>query len=533
MAGQAQLLREYFVKLGFKSDLVDWRKFENNLGNTGKQIFHFSKGAIGAIVAVETAAAAFAYKMRAFSFKAELANTSIKNLNAMGFAAKQVGVDVGTMQDALHSLAQGIRLDPGKVALLEALGVPVKGRDVSDVAIDLVKALKQMPEMIGAQYAQMFGMDPDTFHMLATHTDEFSKAMEHNKSIMEEYGVDAEQAAKVAKEYAGALDDMEERLKALVVIAGTKALPVFKELNSLFIEQTKNLAQAMEGSVEAMNKAYANTGPVQWLLNKVGISKSISDWATQVGKDMGVGVSGQVGGGKIGVQNFGPNTGLPPVRSPEAARAVGLKPGRRATATSFDAGKAPAGGTEASRRWFMMDSLESDFGLPKGMLKKLIQTESGGNDRAVSPAGAQGPAQLMPSTAQQLGVTNAFDFNQAVPAAAKYLGGLMKKYNNDPALVLMAYNWGEGNVDSFVKTGHGIQSSRNPTGAIPAETQAYVQKITGAPIGQQRAGGNATYNVQFNTTVNGAGDPRAVGKMVTDGQSNMAKNLLRDTRGVE
>jgi cell wall-associated NlpC family hydrolase len=107
---------------------------------------------------------------------------------------------------------------------------------------------------------------------------------------------------------------------------------------------------------------------------------------------------------------------------------------------------------------------EARYQLPQGMLAAVAQTESGGNAQAVSPAGAQGLMQLMPSTAAGLHV-NPWDPAQAVQGAAEILGGYLRKYGST-GLALAAYNAGPGAVDQY--------------GGIPpyAETQNYVRKIT-------------------------------------------------------
>ena len=108
---------------------------------------------------------------------------------------------------------------------------------------------------------------------------------------------------------------------------------------------------------------------------------------------------------------------------------------------------------------------EAQYHLPAGMLAAVAQQESGGNARAVSPAGAQGLMQLMPSTAAGMGV-NAFDPTQAIDAAAKILSGSLAKYNGSVPLALAAYNAGPGAVAQY--------------GGIPpySETQNYVRSIT-------------------------------------------------------
>lgn len=98
-------------------------------------------------------------------------------------------------------------------------------------------------------------------------------------------------------------------------------------------------------------------------------------------------------------------------------------------------------------------------------IDSVIRAESGFNNRAVSKKGAQGLMQLMPQTASQLGVSNAFDPNANVDGGAKYLRELLEKYNYDVPKALAAYNAGSKRVDRY-------------QGVPPYyETQTYVAKI--------------------------------------------------------
>ena len=121
----------------------------------------------------------------------------------------------------------------------------------------------------------------------------------------------------------------------------------------------------------------------------------------------------------------------------------------------------------------------------RNVLKAQVAAESNFNPNAKSSVGAFGLTQFMPSTAKAYGV-KAGNSKEAVDSQlngqAKYMQYLMKKYHGQPntlELSLMAYNWGEGNVDSYVKSGHGIKTKGNPTGTVPKETRDYVTKIMG------------------------------------------------------
>ncbi|MGO5000029.1 lytic transglycosylase domain-containing protein [Oceanisphaera sp. W20_SRM_FM3] len=105
--------------------------------------------------------------------------------------------------------------------------------------------------------------------------------------------------------------------------------------------------------------------------------------------------------------------------------------------------------------------------LPENLLHGIIRAESNYNPSALSPKGAIGLMQLMPGTALELGVADAWDPLSNIRGGARYVKRLMKMFDNDLSLVLAAYNAGPG----AVKT----RGNRIPP--FP-ETQNYVAKVT-------------------------------------------------------
>jgi hypothetical protein len=99
------------------------------------------------------------------------------------------------------------------------------------------------------------------------------------------------------------------------------------------------------------------------------------------------------------------------------------------------------------------------------LLRAVIRKESAFYPCAVSPKGALGLMQLMPATAEMLGVTDPFDPKQNVDAGAKFLKQLIEKYAGDLPLALSAYNAGPARVD----TARGVPDI--------AETKNYVADI--------------------------------------------------------
>jgi len=113
----------------------------------------------------------------------------------------------------------------------------------------------------------------------------------------------------------------------------------------------------------------------------------------------------------------------------------------------------------------VVDSASAAYHLDPDLVNSVIHAESGFNSHAVSPKGARGLMQLMPGTANQLGVNDAFDPQANVTGGSRYLRELLERYNFDLVKALAAYNAGPQRVEQY----RGVPPFR--------ETRAYVARI--------------------------------------------------------
>ncbi|HHB9369284.1 TPA: transglycosylase SLT domain-containing protein [Enterobacter roggenkampii] len=160
----------------------------------------------------------------------------------------------------------------------------------------------------------------------------------------------------------------------------------------------------------------------------------------------------------------------------------------------------------------MFNKLESLYQLPAGLLKSVAITESGGNQFAMSGAGAKGLFQFMDGTARDMGLrgNDVFDPEKSAQAAAKYLSQLLRQNGGDLSKALASYNWGIGNVQRY------------GMGLMPQETRNYIPKVmsnmpTSAPVIQQ----------ETNINIHGVSDPREAARLSAERQGSVNSVLTQ------
>jgi len=105
------------------------------------------------------------------------------------------------------------------------------------------------------------------------------------------------------------------------------------------------------------------------------------------------------------------------------------------------------------------------------LVRAVVQVESAFNPRAISRVGAMGLMQLMPATARQFGVLNAFDPIENIRGGVAYLRQLLDRYSNNEELALAAYNAGPGAVDKHNQTVPPYRETKNYVKQISQITQ--------------------------------------------------------------
>ena len=168
--------------------------------------------------------------------------------------------------------------------------------------------------------------------------------------------------------------------------------------------------------------------------------------------------------------------GLPPVTGPTAlpegspvpAPPASLGPLPPLPVAPGAANVAPLPQTASAEMDGIIQKYAAQNGLAPALVRAVIKTESDGNPRCVSRAGAMGLMQLMPANVKEAGIADPFDPEQNIAAGTRQLADLMKQYGGNLDLALAGYNAGPGNVHKY--------------GGVPpfTETQNYIKRVRAA-----------------------------------------------------
>ena len=492
-ADSTNILREYLVALGFKVDAASEKKADASLTKMDVRVTKLAKGLLGVAVAAKVMATAFAYEMEKLYYAGRKADTTVGNLKALDYGFRQVGGSGGVMQKALQGMAMAIRQNPGLVGVLTQLGVKHQGRDQADVMRDLVEQLNKMPFFVGSQFAEMFGIDPDTLLTLQTYQKEMDAAIAKRKQWAKDLGVDEEKAAAAGRQYASSLREIWERVGLLSDALSIQLLPAMQSFANFTIDILNNMTKLV-----TTFKSWEDFAERFW----EGITGKQKGGGVQLSEDS------QIRLGRAGDPYEAPSW-WQRMKDSWGSMRGGSKPAAASPAPVAAATPGVDSSTLSTleKKQAYLAALEAKYGLPAGILDRVWNKESKRGDPRFmkSSAGAEGHFQFMPAAQKDYGLDDPYDFEKSANAAARYYKNMHRKYGGDSALAAAAYNWGPGNVDKY----------RLGKATMPAETTDYVKSVAGVEI---------TNHI----SVQGVSDPKAAADFVTDGQARVNADLVRN-----
>ncbi|WP_261456221.1 transglycosylase SLT domain-containing protein [Serratia marcescens] len=337
----------------------------------------------------------------------------------------------------------------------------------------------------------------DLANWMAQHPDEIKAAVQGVFDVLSNI-------VGVAGEAANAVGGWQNAILLLVSASvGGKLLSLFKGLSGALMGPAGLIAALValeEFVIKPLEEKYPalKNNPVADALNNLPFSDKVEGWGKSahdwVKDTFGINLPRGDGYG----QDQAPTQFAQSVRRPQPTKAG-----------------------EEMLAWLQpkLSKLEETFGLPAGLLRSMVITESGGDTQAVSKAGAKGPFQFMPGTAKDFGLVgdDVFDPEKSAHAAARYMSQLLKMFDGDLGKALAAYNWGQGNVE------------RKGLGAAPQETREYVPKVL-SNLPQPGAGMAAQARQPVGGSQSTITETTHIGTLQVNSPADSTKGIIDDAR---
>jgi hypothetical protein len=297
MAGD--LLKEYLIALGFNIKDEQYRRFLAGIGRSTKEVAGLGETAIATSAAIGYMVEKAARQYEDLYYVSQRTGRSVAVLKAYEFASRQVGVSAEAARGSTEAFYATLRTNPGMQGLLSNLGVNAAGGP-ADLVGQLKKKFGESGYFVANRFAQMFGIDEQSFRMYWLNTERLAAAQADSLKRQREAGVSAQQNSAEFREYANAINKLEDNFNILTtriaqdwLPTASKVLPWVDGLIERF-NQADKASDGLLGKLTSILGALGGAGIANAMLRKL------------LGVNIGGGIGATVGkavagGGIVGV----------------------------------------------------------------------------------------------------------------------------------------------------------------------------------------------------------------------------------------
>lgn len=246
----ASVIKEFLVALGFKVDEAGFKKFTKGIASATKVAASLSTELVAVAAAAEAVVAKVSSRFEDLYYASQRIGSTVENIRGVGFAIGQMGGAAAGGRQALESLAEFLRSNPGGEGFIAGIGVQTRQtngqmRDMSDILEDLGAQFRQMPYYAAKVRAGILGIDPNTLQALIRGTDEYRRRF---RDMAREVGVDQQAAAAAGH---GFMNDVRDLLTYLQLL-GEKFILMAQGPAKRIIDFMRDLNAATHGAALAI-----------------------------------------------------------------------------------------------------------------------------------------------------------------------------------------------------------------------------------------------------------------------------------------
>lgn len=243
-------LKEYLVGLGFKVDETSYKRFNNSLGVTNKNVVELGAGIIAVTAGINAMVLAVTRQMEAMYYASQRSGATVTNLRAVEAGFAQIGMSAEAARGIIENLGRNLRTQPGLNGMLKSMGIDPEGKDTAEIMLRLVGELRKMGPVGSLGHAtatrigSMFGIDPDTLANMINNYEALTKAVSDNRDLQKKAGTDTsrEQFRDLSREIeklVSIFDVLNEQIAQTFVPYLKAAVIWSQQLLTAFIELNK------------------------------------------------------------------------------------------------------------------------------------------------------------------------------------------------------------------------------------------------------------------------------------------------------
>ncbi|MFJ7312517.1 phage tail tip lysozyme [Pseudomonas sp. NPDC098747] len=283
------VIKEFMVGLGFKTDEKQLKEFTGGINNATAAVTKLVTAIVGASLTVAAGVSAFASNLEGLYFASQRIGASASSIRASELAAKDLGASADEARGALEGIASFIRTTPGAESYLKGLGVQTRDingnlRDTGDVLVDLGKAFKGMDYWLAQQYASQVGISDSMLR--AIMQDDFGAQQAEKEKRLGANGMD--QAAKDANQLMKALRDVGFELELISIQVQAELMrefgPELRKFATWLKENAPMIADRVVAIIDVLIEMAQQAGPY---LDKlwtffVDLDTATDGWSTKI-----------------------------------------------------------------------------------------------------------------------------------------------------------------------------------------------------------------------------------------------------------
>lgn len=271
MATDTEILREFLIKLGFKTDERSLKSFASNVESATKLVMGLATAIAGS--ATLAAFQRFASGLEVLYFSVLKTGATAGNLKAFEKSAQNFGASAGEALQSVQALARWMRETPGSENFLQGLGVNTRDtngrlKDTTQIMTELGRVLGKMDYPMARQYGNLLGIGEDTLR--AIMSGEFSAELEKQQRLLKDSGYD--EATKKAHEFMVKLRELQTRIEAIGVTIGTDLIDVMNKVGPFVLPILDKIGEAWKNIYDWVKAAGEKINEVapKWLGDKIG-----------------------------------------------------------------------------------------------------------------------------------------------------------------------------------------------------------------------------------------------------------------------